>query len=121
MHVHILYYHSSATPISQSLSTSDIETSATSSPTSPLLPDSNPDLDLSTDSLPPSPKQPRIEPEVSAFNVDVADLAKRSSLTENEKYDFYCNHFTPDADYKFPREGSRSFLHRYLMKYNWLI
>ena len=100
----------------------DIETSATSSPTSPLLPDLNPDLDLSTDSLPPSPKQPRIEPEVSAVNVDVADLAKRrSSLTESEKYDFYCNHFTPDADYKFPREGSRSFLHRYLMKYNWLI
>ena len=50
--------------------------------------------------------------------VDVADLAKRSSSTD---YDFYCNHFTPNADYKLPREGSRRFLHQNLMKYNWLI
>ena len=58
---------------------------------------------------------------MSVVNIDVADLAKkRSSLTESKKYNFYCNHFTPDIDCKFPREGSRSFLHQYLMKYNWL-
>jgi hypothetical protein len=65
-----------------------METSATPTPTSSLLPDSNQsDLDLSTDSLPPSPKQPRIDPEVSmVVNVDVADLAKRrNALTESEK------------------------------------
>ena len=39
---------------------------------------------------------------------------------ESEKYNFYCNHFTPDIDYKFPCEGGRSFLHRYLRKYSWL-
>ena len=41
-------------------------------------------------------------------------------MTESEKYNFYCHHFTPDIDYKFPREGGRSFLYRYLRKYNWL-
>ena len=45
-------------------------------------------------SIPPSPKQPCIEsePEVSVVNIDIADLAKRiSSLTEHEKYHFYCH------------------------------
>ena len=36
-------------------------------------------------------------------------------------YDFYCNHFTPNIDYKFPREGGCSVLYRYLRKYNWLV
>ena len=39
---------------------------------------------------------------------------------EHEKYNFYCYHFTPDIDYKFPSEGGRGFLHRYLRKYSWL-
>ena len=41
-------------------------------------------------------------------------------MTEHEKYNFYCYHFTPDIDYKFPREGGCGFLHRYLRKYTWL-
>ena len=41
-------------------------------------------------------------------------------MTEHEKYNFYCCHFTPDIDHKFPLEGSRGFLHRYLRKYSWL-
>ena len=65
---------------------------------------SDSESDQSTDSLPTSPKQPCIEqePEVLVVNIDVAYLAKRrSSLTEHEKYNFYCYHFTPDIDYKF--------------------
>ena len=42
-------------------------------------------------------------------------------MTDSEKYNFYCNHFTPTVNYKFPREGGRSFLHRYLTRYNWLV
>ena len=105
-----------------------METSATSAPTSSLLPGSDSDLDLSTESLnlPPSPKQPRIEPEestvVTGVNVDVAVLAKkRNALIDSEKYNFYCNHFTPTVNYKFPCEGGRSFLYRYLTRYNWLV
>ena len=59
---------------------------------------------------PPSLKQPCIEqrqsPEepvvtASGFNTDVADIPKRwNSLTEQEKYNFYCNHFIPE-----PRAG----------------
>ena len=101
-----------------------METSATSAPTSSLLPGSDSDLDLSTESLdlPPSPKQPCNEPEestvVTGVIVDVADLAKRrNALTDSEKYNFYCNHFTPTVNYKFPREGGRSFLHHYLTRY----
>ncbi len=45
---------------------------------------------------------------------------KRNSLTERDKYSFYCNRFTPDINYKFPRDGSRGFLYRYLSKYSWL-
>ena len=41
-------------------------------------------------------------------------------MTEHEKYNFYCYHFTPDIDYKFPRESGRGFLHRCLGKYSWL-
>ena len=41
-------------------------------------------------------------------------------MTEHEKYNFYCYHFTPDIDYKFPHEGGHGFLHRYLRKYSWL-
>ena len=41
-------------------------------------------------------------------------------MTEHEKYNFYCYHFTPDIDYKSPHEGGRGFLHRYLRKYRWL-
>ena len=53
--------------------------------------------------------------------IDVAYLAKRRSyLTEHEKYNFYCCHFTTDIDYKFPHEGSRGFLHQYFRKYSWL-
>ena len=84
---------------------------------------SDSESDQSTGSLPPSPKQPRIEqePEVSVVNIDVAYLAKRrSSLTEHEKYNFYCYHFTPDIDDKFPHEGDHVVLHWYLRKYNWL-
>ena len=35
-------------------------------------------------------------------------------------YNFYYYHFTSDIDYKFPSEGGRGFLHRYLRKYSWL-
>ena len=105
-----------------------METSATSTPTSSLLPGSDSDLDLSIESLdlPPSPKQPHIEPEestvVTGVNVYIADLAKRrNALTDSEKYNFCCNHFTPFVNYKFPREGGCSFLHRYLTRYNWLV
>ena len=111
--------HTVSEPLSPS--TSEVETTATSSIIS--LFQSNSESDQSTDSLPPSPKQPRIEqePEVLVVNIDVAYLAKRrSSLTENEKYNFYCYHFTPDIDYKFPCEGGRGFLHQYLRKYSWL-
>ena len=68
-------------------------------------------------SIPPSPKQPCIEPEpeVSVVNIDIADLAKRrSSLTEHEKYHFYCHRFTPDINYKFSGRGGRAFQHRYM-------
>ena len=41
-------------------------------------------------------------------------------MTEHEKYNFYGYHFTPEIDYKFPREGGRGFLHRCLGKYSWL-
>ena len=42
-------------------------------------------------------------------------------MTDSEKYDFYSGHFIPDIDYKFPREGGRGFLYRYLRKYKWLV
>ena len=75
------------------------------------LTDSNKDQsnnEVSAELQLPLPKQPHIKASVV---VDVADLAGRSSLSDSEKYDFYCNHFTPDIDYKFPRsEGGRSFL-----------
>ena len=84
-----------------------------------LLPDLDSDLDLS---LPPSPKQPHIEPEkltvVTGVNVDVADLA--NALTNSEKYKFYCNHFTPTVNYKFPPEHGHNFLAGYLT-INWLV
>ena len=91
LHVHI---YSITVPESPSPSTT-----ATSSIISLFQSDS--ESDQSTDSLPPSPKQPRIEqePEVSVVNIRVAHLAKRrSSLTEHEKYNFYCYHFTPNID-----------------------
>ena len=117
-----MYTYSNTVPKSPSASTAaEIETTATSSIIS--LFQSDLESDQSTDSLPASPKQPRIEqePEVSAVNIDVAYLARRrSSLTEHEKYNFYCYHFTPDIDYKFPREGGGGFLHRCLRKYSWL-
>ena len=82
--------------------------------------DSNSDQSDTEDFQRPLSKQPRIE--ASVVNLDVADLARRrSSLTDSEKYDFYCDHFIPDINYKFPREGSRGFLYRYLRKYNWLV
>ena len=53
---------------------------------------------------------------------DVAVVAKRrSTLTETEKYNFYCNHFSPGVDFKFPREHSRSFQHQYLRRYKRLV
>ena len=116
-----MYTFSNAVPESPSPSTSKVETTATSSIIS--LFQSNSESDQSSDSLPSSPKQPHIEqvPEVSVVNIVVAYLAKRrSSLTEHEKYNFYCYHFTPDIDYKFPHEGGCGFLHRYLRKYSWL-
>ena len=112
-------------PSSQILSSSDVATSDL--PLSLSESDSDPSvLDLPSYSLPPSPNQPLIEqesePEVSAVNTDVADMAKRrSTLTEREKYNFYCNHFSPDIDFKFPREKSHSFRHQYLRRYKWLI
>ena len=61
------------------------------------------------------------ESKVSVVSKDIAGLAKRrSSLTEHEKYHFYCNKFTPDIDYKFPQKEGRSFQYRYLRKYSWL-
>ena len=87
-------------------STSETETTATSS-TIPLfhtvLESDQRDLKLSNDSLLPTLKQPHIEqqPELSVVNIEVADLARRSSLTEHEKYNFFSNHFTSDIDYKF--------------------
>ena len=71
----------------------------------------------------PSPKQPRTEQESEAtVTEDVAEVVKRrATLTESEKYNFYYNHYTPGADFKFPREKSRSFRHEYLRKYKWLV
>ena len=58
---------------------------------------------------------------VIGFNTDIAEIAKqRQSLNEREKYNFYCHHFTPDLDNKFPKDKSRSFQHQYLRKYKWL-
>ena len=116
-----MYTYSNTVPESPSPSTSEVETTATSSIISLFQSDS--ESDQSTDSLPPSPKQPRIEqePAVSVVNIGEAYLAKRrGSLTKHEKYNFYCYHFSLDIDYKFPREGDRGFLHRYLRKYSWL-
>ena len=116
-----MYTYSNTVPQPPSSSTSEVETTSTSSIISLFQSDS--ESDQSTDSLPPSPKQPRIEqePEVSVVNTDVPYLAKgRSSLTEHEKYNFYCYHFTPDIDDKFPRQGGHGFLHWYLRKYSWL-
>ena len=42
-------------------------------------------------------------------------------LTDKDKYDIYCHHFTPEVDFKFPKEKSQSFKHQYLRKYNWLV
>ena len=116
-----MYTYSTTDPESPSPSTSEVETTTISS-IIPLF-QSDSESDQSTDSLPPSPKQSRIEqePEVSVVNIDVAYLVKRrSSLTECEKYNFYCYHFTPDIDYNFPHEGGRGFLHWYLRRYSWL-
>ena len=91
MHVHIQY---NTVPESPSPSTAEVETTATSSIISLFQSDS--ESDQSTDS-PPSPKQPCIEQEqkVSVINIDVPYLAKRrGSLTEHEKYNLYCYHFT---------------------------
>ena len=118
--------------INNNYSSSDTENPATefppsvaelaSTPSPELCPsDSHSDLsDLGSPVL----KQPRIErePEASAANIDVADVVKRrGSLSESEKYDFYCNHYTPDDDFKFPPVKSCSFRLRYLRKYKWLI
>ena len=47
---------------------------------------------------------------MSLVNIDLAYLAKRrGSLTEHEKYNFYCYHFSPDIDYKFTHEGGCGF------------
>ena len=116
-----MYTYSNTVPESPSPATSEVETTSTSSIISLFQSDSEPDQ--STDSLPPFPKKPHIEqePEVSVVNIDVAYLAKRkSSLTEHEKYNFYCFFFTPDIDYKFPHEGVCGFLHWYLRKHSWL-
>ena len=52
-------------------------------------------------------------------NIDVADVVKqRGSMSDSEKYNFYCNHFSPDDD---PPVKSHSFRHQYLKKYKWLI
>ena len=95
-----MYTYSNIVPESPSLSTPEVETTATSSIISLFQSDS--ESDQNTDSLPPSPKQPRIEKKLEV-SVVIAYLAKRrSSLTEHEKYNFYCYNFTPDIDYKFP-------------------
>ena len=94
-----LHTHTVIVPESPSSSTSEVETTATSSIIS-FFHQSDSESDHSSDFLPPSPKQPRIEwvPEVSVVR-DVAYLAKRKrSLTEREKYNFYCYHFTSDID-----------------------
>ena len=58
---------------------------------------------------------------VIGFNTDIAEISKqRRSLNEREKYSFDCHHFTPELDYKFPKDKSRSFQHQYLRKYKWL-
>ena len=83
--------YSNTVPESPSPSTSEVVSTATSSIISLFQSDS--ESDQSTDSLPPSPIQPCIEqePEALVVNIDVAYLAKRrSSLTEHEKYNFYC-------------------------------
>ena len=109
-------YSNTSDPFSQSLPS--LET-ATTSFVSCIPTDSNSDQSDTEDFQRPLSKQPRIE--ASVVNLDVAHLARRrSSLTDSEKYDFYCDHFIPDIDYKFPREGGRGFLYRYLRKYNWL-
>ena len=85
---------------------------------SPLHSESEP----ACDPIPPPPKQPRTDQGLVSTLNDVADVAmKRSILTETEKYHFYCNHFTPGIDFKFPREHSRSFQHQYLRRYKWLV
>ena len=103
----LMYTYNDTVLESPSPSTSETETTATSCTIhlfhSDLKSDQR-DLKLPTDSLLPSLKQPHIEqqPEVSVVNIEVADLARRSSLTEHEKYNFFCNHFTSDIDDKFP-------------------
>ena len=70
----LLYSNTSNSVSSQSLSTSETETTAPS-PISRVLSDTSSDqsdIEVSTDSLSPLPKQPRIEPTVSAVNIDVA-------------------------------------------------
>ena len=87
-------------------------------------PDLSDDLDKLSDSFEaPSPKhfptgqaEQDSEPAVAEY---IADVAKRSSLTESEKYNFY-HYYTPDGDFKFPREKSKSFWHGYLKRYKWL-
>ena len=81
---------------------------------SPLHSESEPPCDP----IPPPPKQPRTDQGLVSTLNNVADVAmKRSILTETKKYHFYCNHFTPGIDFKFPREHSRSFQHQYLRRY----
>ena len=85
-----LYTYSNIVHESPSPSISEVQTTATSSIISLFQSDS--ESDQSIDSLPPSPKQPRIEqdPKVSVVYINVAYLAqRRSSLTEQEKYNFY--------------------------------
>ena len=50
-------------------------------------------------------------------------VAQKSTVdfTNHDKYQLVVNHFTPDPAYNFPKgTGSRSFQHRWLIKYPWL-
>ena len=61
----------------------------------------------------PTPKhfcteQAEQDPE-PAVAEDIAEVAKRrSTLTEREKYNFFYHHYTPDVDFKFPRESQEA-------------
>ena len=104
-------FSTNSTSGTPTLSSKEVPTTTTVTQ-DPLL-DNPSDLDCSSDSLPPPPKQPRIkEPdqEVSVINIDVADVAKRrSTLNDRQKYNFFCNHFSPALEYKFPRKESQAF------------
>ena len=72
------------------------------------------------DSIGP-PAEKHISVSTSHFD-DVASLEGSRIISDEGKYHLLVNHFKPDADYTFPKcSNGRSFKHKWLQKYPWLV